>query len=267
MIEKVSKYHPDKLADRIGGAIVDLAYNIDDNPKVACEVLLGHGNCFIINETSVELDVTLINDIVQRIAGIGGLNLCYIEVPQDEHLSKNQKGRIKCGDNGIFKGVPLTEEEKDIAKITRDMDKQFPHDGKYILDHGELIVCQSNATDEAILKVCTEVGYPNSIVNPLGYWTGGIETDAGSINRKLGSDMAQSITGGGLHGKDLSKADVSANIYAFAKAQETGKVVEMHCAIGDTEINGIPYQEIVDFAKDYIKKIGGFEALAEYGLY
>ena len=34
-------------------------------------------------------------------------------------------------------------------------------------------------------------------------------------NRKLGSDMARSVTGGGLHGKDLSKADVSVNIYAF----------------------------------------------------
>lgn len=26
MIEKVNKYHPDKVADRIAGAIVDLAY-------------------------------------------------------------------------------------------------------------------------------------------------------------------------------------------------------------------------------------------------
>jgi S-adenosylmethionine synthetase len=29
--------------------------------------------------------------------------------------------------------------------------------------------------------------------------------------------MADSVTGGGLHGKDLSKADVSVNIYAFLK--------------------------------------------------
>jgi hypothetical protein len=34
------------------------------------------------------------------------------------------------------------------------------------------------------------------------------------------------VTGGGLHGKDLSKADVSINIYAFLKAQETGKPVD-----------------------------------------
>lgn len=265
MIEKVSKYHPDKLADRIGGAIVDLAYTMDDNPKVACEILLGHGSCFIINETSLKFDIAHIYNIVERIAG--DVKLTYIEVPQDPHLEKNQKGRIKCGDNGIFKGVPLTEEEKDISKVAKYLDEKFPFDGKYILDHGELIVCQSNADDSELIEACIELGYPNSVINPLGKWTGGIEVDTGAINRKLGSDMAESVTGGGIHGKDLSKADVSVNIYAFAKAQETGKVFEGCCAIGDTEINGIPYQEIVDFARNYIKKIGGFEALATYGLY
>ena len=49
--------------------------------------------------------------------------------------------------------------------------------------------------------------------------------------------------------------------------KETGKTIEMCCAIGDKEVNGIPYQEILTFAKNYIRNIGGFEALAEYGLY
>ena len=79
--------------------------------------------------------------------------------------------------------------------------------------------------------------------------------------------MAQSVTGGGLHGKDLSKADVSVNIYAFLKAQETGKVVELCCAIGDGTIDGKPYSEIVEIARSYINKIGGFEKFAEWGLY
>ena len=265
MIEKVSKYHPDKLADRIGGAIVDLAYRMDTNPKVACEILLGHGNCFIINETSLKFDVANIYDIVKRIAG--DLTLRYIEVPQDAHLSENQNHEVRCGDNGIFKGVPLTEEEKDISAVVRYMDTKFGTDGKYILEHGDLIACQSNATDGDMIKACTESGYPNAIINPLGYWTGGFNVDTGAINRKLGSDMAQSVTGGGLHGKDLSKADVSVNIYAFAKAQETGKTIECCCAIGDTEVGGLPYQKIVDFARNYIEKLGGFEKLAEYGLF
>ena len=44
--------------------------------------------------------------------------------------------------------------------------------------------------------------------------------DTGATNRKLGSDMADSVTDGGLHGKDLSKADVSVIIWAWLKAQE-----------------------------------------------
>ena len=70
-----------------------------------------------------------------------------------------------------------------------------------------------------------------------------------------------------IYGKDLSKADVSVNIYAFLKAQETGKVVELCCAIGDNTIDGKPYVEIVEIARDYINKIGGFEKFAEWELY
>lgn len=43
MIEKVNPSHPDKIADRIAGAMVDLAYKKQDNPKIAVEVLIGHG--------------------------------------------------------------------------------------------------------------------------------------------------------------------------------------------------------------------------------
>ena len=39
MFEKVNPSHPDKVADRIAGAIVDLCYTKSHDPKVACEVL------------------------------------------------------------------------------------------------------------------------------------------------------------------------------------------------------------------------------------
>lgn len=79
--------------------------------------------------------------------------------------------------------------------------------------------------------------------------------------------MGHSVTGGGLHGKDLSKADVAINIYAFLKAQEDNKIIELSCAIGDEYVDGKPYSEIVKIAKEYINDIGGFEKLAEWGLY
>ena len=90
--------------------------------------------------------------------------------------------------------------------------------------------------------------------------------DSGATNRKLGSDMGDGVTGGGLHGKDLSKADVSVNIFAHLEAQRLGKEVKLCCAIGDEKVSGIPYEYIVDVARDYINKIGGFEKFAEWGL-
>ena len=106
----------------------------------------------------------------------------------------------------------------------------------------------------------------NVTLNPLGFWTGGTDVDTGATNRKLGSDMGRAVTGGGLHGKDLSKSDVSVNIYAHLKAQQTGEEVNLLCAIGDDTIDGRPYDEIVEIAGEYVKKLGGFEKLAEWGL-
>lgn len=262
MIEKVNPSHPDKIADRIAGAIVDLAYEIQEDPKVAVEVLIGHGHCKIIIETSVDFKREDLFNIVYRITRTFDIRIEIISVPQDKELASNQKDKIRCGDNGIFKGMPLTDEQKEISRIAHKIYENYTSDGKYILDKDKLIICQSKAKAEDI-----NVTFPRAIVNPLGYWTGGTDVDTGATNRKLGSDMADSITGGGLHGKDLSKADVSVNIYAFLKAQETGKPIKLCCAIGDDEIDGKPYCEIVEIARQYIKNQGGFEKFAEWGLY
>lgn len=265
MIEKVNPMHPDKIADRIAGAIVDLGYKLQENPKIAVEVLIGHNNCKIIIESSVVFDEKDIFEIVYRIAETNDIRVEVILAKQDEHLANNQKGKMRCGDNGIFKGVPLTEEQKTLSKIARNLYEDYNSDGKYILDGNKIIICQSNAKNEELKQIFS--GYDGAIINPLGEWTGGTDVDTGATNRKLGSDMADSVTGGGLHGKDLSKADVSVNIYAFLKAQETGKPVELCCAIGDERIDGKPYEEIVEIARQYIKSVGGFEKFAEWGLF
>lgn len=259
MFEKVNPSHPDKVADRIAGAIVDLAYSKHENPKIAVEVLIGHKNCKIMIESSEEFKDVEIEPIVERIAGKMAIEVLLAK--QDKHLAKNQDGKIRCGDNGIFKGVPLTEEEIKLSRYAKEIYAKFPYDGKYILHGDRLVICQSNVEADDILEE-----YPLAMVNPLGYWTGGTDVDAGATNRKLGSDMGQSVTGGGLHGKDLSKADVSLNIYAFKKAQETGKEVKLSCAIGDEEIDGKTYEEIVQEARKYLKSVGGFEKFAEWGL-
>ncbi len=266
MFEKVNPSHPDKLADRIAGAIVDLAYTKEADPRIAVEVLIGHGNCHIIAESSVKITGREAKEIVYRIAGKIKVDLKL--VPQDEHLSKNQNGALRCGDNGIFKGMPVTQEQKDLARLAKELYDVYKSDGKYIYCKGEkLVVCQSNATEEQIAGLAGGIDNVILQVNPLGYWTGGTDVDTGATNRKLGSDMGDSVTGGGLHGKDLSKADVSVNIYAWLKAQETQKPVEFSCAIGDDTIDGKPYAEIVEIARAFIKDRGGFEKFAEWGLY
>lgn len=295
MIEKVNPSHPDKIADRIAGAIVDLAYTYTENPKVAVEVLIGHGQCNIIIESDVLADLQRADEvsgeiyvIVDRIAGKEmEVNICTR--PQDAHLAENQGQQTRCGDNGIFLGMPLKDEERVLSMMARKIYDKYPCDGKYILAGEDLIVCQSNTDKYELEKMlCYEKDSkeyciwqrPTRVrVNPLGDWTGGTDVDTGATNRKLGSDMGHSVTGGGLHGKDLSKADVSANIFCFEMAQATDLPVQAYCAIGDDELSCIigereskhiykyPYKKIVDRARQYIKEIGGFEKFAEWGLF
>ena len=305
MFEKVNRHHPDKIADRIAGAIVDLAYSKSPNPKVACEVMIGHGRCFVINETSEPLSTSEVCNIVRRIAG-DDVYTEYIESRQDIHLSENQERMIRCGDNGIFKGVVPTLEEELLSYFSSRMDYFFDSDGKYIIDWKDMeihiIICQSQPSELGRKRIRDDLGIDVSkyslddlidrlglailkywgmtsaasnlrgtigvhfTINPLGDWTGGINVDTGAVNRKLGSDMGRAVTGGGLHGKDLSKADVSVNIFAHVMANHTNSTKEYLCAIGDETVNGIPYREIVNVARDYVKGIGGFEKLAETGL-
>ena len=259
MFEKVNPAHPDKVADRIAGAIVDIAYETQIDPKVAVEVLIGHGVCHAVVETSAKLNIQKVTRAIHRIAG--NVKADVVIVPQDAHLARNQENAVRCGDNGIFKGVPVTDEQKHLSRIARTIYSIYRADGKYIMDGEKLVICQSNARSAELISA-----FPNAVINPLGDWTGGTDVDTGATNRKLGSDMADSVTGGGLHGKDLSKADVSVNIYAWLLAQRTGKPVELCCAIGDETVGGIPYEEIVETARDYIRSLGGFEKFAEWGL-
>ncbi|MFA6729862.1 MAG: S-adenosylmethionine synthetase N-terminal domain-containing protein [Candidatus Izemoplasmatales bacterium] len=170
MFEKVNPSHPDKLADRIAGAVVDLAYKKEENPRIAVEVLIGHGVCHIIAETSVKICPADVGCAVRRIAGDVAVN--FSQYPQDKHLSKYQSNNIRCGDNGIFKGVPLTQEQKVLSGIARNLYTSYPYDGKYIIDGERLIICQSNVKTKNLRIV-----FPNAVINPLGDWTGGTDVD------------------------------------------------------------------------------------------
>ncbi len=281
MFEKVNKFHPDKVADRIAGAVVDLATHRNANARVACEVLIGHGTATIIVETNTAITRGEIRKIVKRIAG-AQRNYIILVVPQDKHLAENQREEVRCGDNGIFKGVPITEEQEKLTKLAMHITAKHQCDGKYVINGNNYTICQSHASEDQLRKDIDEHNRWNGEdevcnyhINPLGYWSGGLAVDSGATNRKLGSDMGDGVTGGGLHGKDLSKADVSVNIVCHILAQQARQVVTAHCSIGD---NGIvfqyadgreeqrTYKEVVERARQYINEVGGFEKFAEWGL-
>ena len=261
MYERVNPDHPDKQADRVAGALVDIAYSKKNNPKVAIEVLLGHGKCHIINETDTNLTKKEVKAVVRRITKNKKIKVDYLEVKQDKALAENQSDGLRCGDNGIFKGMPTTMEQHVLTGVAKELYEHYHSDGKYILNGKRLIICQSNANNADLHAL-----YPRAYINPIGEWTGGTNVDSGATNRKLGSDMGDAVTGGGLHGKDLSKADVSVNIYAHLKARKEGEPFECFCAIGDDTVDGLPYEEVVNVARRYIDEVGGFEKFAEWGL-
>lgn len=290
MYEKVNQYHPDKVADRIAGAIVDLAYQKaqggwdESNPRVAVEVLLGHGKVNVIVETSLtraEMSINQVDECIRTIVG-DFLNTDVKIVPQDYNLSDNQRNGLRVGDNGIFCGCPTTTEQETLATLCAELTDKYPYDGKYILDAENLIICQSNADTIDVRQFVRDfeaehgIEFGDVIINPLGYWTGGSDVDCGCTNRKLGSDMGDAVTGGGLHGKDLSKADVSVNIVCHIFANEFTQKVTACTAIGDENVvfrfedghnRKESFADVVKIARQFIKEYyGSFEKFACTGL-
>ena len=286
MFEKVNPSHPDKLADRIAGALVDMAYAENENAKIAVEVLIGHGHVYIINETDSYLEQDDILKVCKRITG-ENVMLHYDRYSQDEHLRDNQAGEIRCGDNGIFKGVPVNWEEKHLCLLAEYLYSEYPYDGKYLLDeeNGRLTICQSNIDSEVLInsrmmsQLYELAHHPAVSINPIGDWTGGMWVDSGATNRKLGSDLGRAVTGGGIHGKDLSKADVTLNIWAHYMAQKWNSEVTLMCSIGDEYVqcyrDGEPWDSArYEFYVNEVRKMmkedpliqGSFEKLAEWGL-
>ena len=323
MFEKVNPGHPDKMADRLAGAVVDLVYEragglTKANPRVACEVMAGHGRVDVQIETSLgRMDVRAedIDPLIRRLFGERVVGNVLI-APQDAHLSENQtrglrsktfespdgtgdgvsQGQrvMRCGDNGIFKGVPPTHEQQLLTDVVADIYKVFPYDGKYTIhipqgeQFAEITACQSHVFTDRDTEDLLVAAWGNNrnddpifsgiwTINPLGPWTGGIDVDCGCTNRKLGSDMGDGVTGGGLMGKDLSKADVSVNIVCFLKAVASGQVVTAICSIGDENVtftyaDGTQeterFADIVEQARLYILTDcgGSFERFAEWGL-
>jgi S-adenosylmethionine synthetase len=75
-------------------------------------------------ETSEQISAEDCEAIVRRIAGEDIVTRALI-VPQDIHLAANQQHGVKCGDNGIFRGVPPTHEQKLLTAIAQALGKRL----------------------------------------------------------------------------------------------------------------------------------------------
>ena len=239
-------------------------------------------------ESSEDFRPVEIDPIVRRLAGDVELDLHAVR--QDPLLANNQEGAVRCGDNGIFKGSAPTYEQKALTAIAASIYDRHPFDGKYIIQGSgrlaapvfDVTVCQSHLSkdEEPDLRQHLIDNYRvngNIIINPLGEWTGGPDVDCGATNRKLGSDLGDGVSGGGINGKDLSKGDVSINIVCFLKAVQSGQTVTACCSIGDEQVTfqyasgkteTETFADVVEMARLYILTDcnGSFETFAEWGL-
>ena len=133
--ESVSEGHPDKIADQISDAILDAFLAIDENSKVACEVMVTTGQVIVSGEIKSSAYVDIQKVVREQIKIIGydkselmfdykscGI-LTYInEQSEDisrgvERISPEDQG---AGDQGIMFGY-ATDETKNFIPIGLDL--------------------------------------------------------------------------------------------------------------------------------------------------
>ncbi len=261
MIEKVNPSHPDKLADRIAGAIVDLAYSDAPNPRITADVVLDRGQCRVMIDATVRFKTAQISAVIRRIAGDVVPDVHFARWNRRLSLDASSETAPLCPGSGIYTSAPLTAEQKRLSRTARKFYADHPDAGAYLLQGERLTICHGGELEALRME------YPHAEVWPLENWNGSTSSAAGATNRRLQSDLADSVGSGGLHGRDLSNPDVSLSIYAFLLAQQTGRPVQLICAAGDSTVCGTPYASILQEAGEYIRFLGGFEKLAEWGLY
>lgn len=231
--EYVSPKHPDKIADQISDAIVDLCLSKDPDARVAVEVLGGHGRVRIIGESSLfPFPLEEAKRIVNRIAGPDLDIEIYIEKQSPEIAQGVDTGG--AGDQGIMIGYAcddnpymLPQELALARELCQRIYQVFPYDGKtqITLDDSKNIMAVvasfQNAPASELEKM---VKYwldskdkkwesPAIYVNPAGDWkVGGFDADTGLTGRKLMVDNYGpqiNVGGGCFSGKDGTKVDRS----------------------------------------------------------
>lgn len=116
--EQVSKYHPDKYADQISDAILDLVLMYDENARVAVETLVKGTTVVVAGEITAYPQVT--KEMIERHARLVAKKLnyeidsfIYLIEAQSPEIAKavNTTDGIAAGDQGMMFGYATTESD------------------------------------------------------------------------------------------------------------------------------------------------------------
>ncbi len=209
--EQVSKYHPDKYADQISGAILTECLRQDKGSHVACECLVKDTTVVLAGEITTFANIDY-EAIVKRVAAKLGykvteiINLIGKQSPEINGAVKD-KSDLGAGDQGIMFGyattathsrLPLAFEVANSIIKAIEWDVQYKH--SILKGDAKTQVTIDLDTDhvtEILISVCHDEGYsteeihsyvlgllatviPNFhkkfsntkfIINPAGPWT------------------------------------------------------------------------------------------------
>ena len=234
MIEKVNPNVLDKKADRIAGAIIDLAYKTLEEPNISTEVMLSGDDCNIVIISNIDFNYDDIDSIVHRIAGENyTLNLYnYNNIIEPYYKMED----LSIDQNGIYEADPLNDEKKEISAIAKNIFEAYPEPGSYILDNHRFIITQPDTRAADLWDL-----YPEAEVSIIPQ----IDNIIGCSNRRLNSDLLNNVTTGSFHGRDIFKSSVAIPIYLFVSSIEADTNIRLSVQAGDTYVNMVPYAEIV----------------------
>jgi S-adenosylmethionine synthetase len=133
--EFVSPMHPDKICDRISGAILDECLKQDSNARVAVETLGGHNKIVVMGEITTNAELN-IKEIIQKEINNQNFDIVINIKSQSSEIARGVDVG-GAGDQGIMIGYACNENKDMIPleyyyarSLCHFIFDQYPYDGK-----------------------------------------------------------------------------------------------------------------------------------------